>query len=483
MLWNDLRAFLTRLEDLGELKRVEGASWEEEIGAITELLTERNGPAALFDHIPGYPDGYRVASNLYTTARRTAIAIGLDPEPRDTLAERWMSVLATLRPIPRQEVETGPIVENVFTGDDVDLFKLPTPKWHERDGGRYIGTGVCVIQKDPETDFVNVGQYRVSVHDEHTCGVFMEPNNHGDTIRRKHWANGQKCPVVVSLGQEPVLTALAGPSIYHTPYGVSELDVAGYFHGEPYPVLRGACTGLPIPAHAEVALEGFIPSPDVALSPEGPFGEWTGYYAHERRPETIIEVAAVYHRNQPILFGQPPERPVGSFYNPNLGGEDVVARQKLAKANIPGIKRVVTMGYPWLRVLAVKQSYPGHLDDIIRVIEPGGEQWSGNHIWVLVDDDVDPTNPYEVFWAMGSRCAPEHGIQIIPGTAVWQLDPRIPPNGRSNPTQQGRPSYSAHNAVINACRPYEWFDQFPPVNVNGDALRARTLEKWASVFA
>lgn len=65
MLWNDLRDFLNKLEELGELKRVTGASWEEDIGGITELMTERRGPALLFDEIKGYPKGYRAASDLF----------------------------------------------------------------------------------------------------------------------------------------------------------------------------------------------------------------------------------------------------------------------------------------------------------------------------------------------------------------------------------------------------------------------------------
>jgi UbiD family decarboxylase len=483
MLWQDLRQYLDRLAALGDLKTIPGATWEEDIGAITELMTERQGPALLFDDIPGYPKGYRVASNLFTTARRTAIVVGVDPEPQHTIAERVREVLGRLRPIPPEVVRGGPILENVLTGDAIDLFKFPTPKWHENDGGRYIGTGVCVIQRDPETDVVNVGAYRVSVQNAETCSIFMEPNNDGDTIRRKYWARGEKCPIMVGVGQEPLLMALAGPTVYRTPRDMSEFDVAGYLHGEPYPVIRGEFTGLPMPAHGEIAIEGFMPSPEEALALEGPFGEWTGYYAHRRQPETVIEVKAIYHRNDPIIHGQPPVRPVGCTYNPNFGGDELEPRLRLERAGIPGVKRVFTLGYPFLRAVAVEQQYATHVDDVIRILEPGGDQHNGNHIWVLVDHDIDVSNPAAVFWAIAGRCAPEHGIKVIPGTAVWQLDPRIPPDLQHEPGVTGRWRYPAHNLVINACRPWAWKDDFPPVNVNSDALRQRTLEKWKQVFA
>ena len=118
-------------------------------------------------------------------------------------------------------------------------------------------------------------------------------------------AVGGKCPVVVSVGQEPILTLLSGGSVYHCPNGVSEFEVAGYLQKSPYPVVKGPVTGIPIPATAEIAIEGYIPSPEEKLLPEGPFGEWTGYYGHGRRLETVIEVAAIHYRNGLYYFWLP----------------------------------------------------------------------------------------------------------------------------------------------------------------------------------
>ncbi|HZT06329.1 MAG TPA: UbiD family decarboxylase [Chloroflexota bacterium] len=485
MLWQDLRAYLAKLDELGELRHVAEAGYEEDIGGITELITEQNGPSLLFDEIPGFPPGYRVASNLFTTVKRTALALGLPGDlPAVEVAAHWRAKTQALKPVPTEELPWGPVLENVLEGDAVDLFKFPTPKWHENDGGRYIGTGVCVIQRDPDTGVVNSGAYRVSIHDRRTLGIFIEHGKDGDRIRRAHWARGEKCPVAISVGQDPVLTALAGPNLFRTPENISEFEVAGYLQGGPYPVVRARATGLPIPAYAEIVIEGFMPSPDEALVPEGPFGEWTGYYAHGRRPETIVEVAAIYHRNDPIIFGAPPIRPVGCRYFTYLGGDDIASMQQLDRAKIPGVQRIFQLAYPSFRVVALKQLYPGHVDDVIRVLVPGGDQYNGHHMWVIVDDDIDITNEKEVLWAIASRCAPEHGVRVVPGTAVWQLDPRIPPDGRSDPNaEHGRSTYVAHDLVINACRPYEWADEFPPVAVNGPELRARIQQRWKELFA
>lgn len=482
MLWNDLRQFIDRLDELGELKRVNGADSDEEIGVISELMIERGGPGLLFDEIPGYPAGYRILANVCKSARNTAIAVGIDHERTlREMGEEWEARVRGCKPIPPEVLSTGPVFENVLDGGDVNLLKFPSPKWHDRDGNRYIGTGVCVINQDPDSGFVNSGAYRVAVHDERTCGLFIEPYHHGDIIRRKYWQRGQKAPVAVSVGQEPILTILSGGSGYFCPEGVSEIDVAGYFLGAPYQVVKAPVTGLPVPATAEIVIEGFVPSPDEVVVPEGPFGEWTGYYAHGRRPETIIEVAAIYHRNDPIIFGDPPTRPVRSYSE--LGDIDVRAKTMLEEKGIPGIRSVYRIARPAFRVVAMTQMYDEHVDDVIRALEPGGQQGMGNRIWLLVDDDIDITNHEEVLWAIATRCIPEHGVTVVPGTAVWQLDPRIPPGERSDPDkEQGRRAYSAHNLIINACRPWAWKDEFPPVNVNSPELRERVERKWASLF-
>ncbi len=478
MIFRDLREYLARLEAMGELKTVLGATWEEDIGGISELMNEGKGPALLFDEIPGYPRGYRVASNLFTTVRRTATAVGMEEEG---LARLWSDAIRNVKPIPPTLVSSGPVMENVLTGDDIDLFTFPTPRWHENDGARYIGTGLCVINQDPDTGFVNAGAYRVCVQDEKTCGLFIEHGKDGDLIRHKYWARGEKAPVVVTVGQEPLLTALSGGGSRGAP-GVSEFEIAGALHGEAYPMVKGQ-TSVPFPAYAEIAIEGVIPPPHTSMALEGPFGEWTGYYAHERRPETIIEVTAIYHRDDPIIFGAPPMRPVGNHFFTNFGNDGTEVAARLERQGLKGIQRVVTLGAPAMFVVSLQQMYAGHVDDVIRQLVPGGDQYRGHNIWILVDDDIDVFNPAELHWAIASRLMPESGVNVIPGRAIWQLDPRIPPGERSNPDEEGRQYYRAHDLVLNACRPWGWIDKFPPVAVNGPELRQRTREKWAHLFA
>jgi 4-hydroxy-3-polyprenylbenzoate decarboxylase len=197
----------------------------------------------------------------------------------------------------------------------------------------------------------------------------------------------------------------------------------------------------------------------------------------------VIEVQAVYHRNEPIIFGAPPTRPIGGFWFTTLGNESAGIKRRLAKAGIPGIQRIYSLASPNMHAVSLKQMHPGHVDEVIKALSPGGDQYSGHHIWILVDDDVDVSNADELHWAIASRCAPETGVKVIPSRAVWQLDPRIPPGDRSDPdAEHGRKYYTAHNLVINACRPYEWLADFPPVNVNSPELRQRIQRRWKDVL-
>ena len=132
----------------------------------------------------------------------------------------------------------------------------------------------------------------------------MSPGKHGRIIMGKYHERGQPCPVAVVVGMHPALVMLSGLEI---PYGKSELEAAGGILGEPVEVINMPKTGLPVPANAEIAFEGFIHPDDVMQ--EGPLGEWTGYYAGGSRPEPAIRIETLMHRNDPILVGAIPAVP------------------------------------------------------------------------------------------------------------------------------------------------------------------------------
>src|SRR3954464_10727504 len=162
----DLRTWLDAMEAAGEIQHVKGANREAEIGGIVDFYQRATGnKAVMFDDIPGYPTGYRVIANILTSLKRIKLTLGLPPETSSMeLIGFWRKYMKEAKTFPPVDVPTGLLMQNVMHGADVDLLKIPAPKWHEHDGGYYIGTGCMVVMRHPDTGWINYGAYRVQVH-------------------------------------------------------------------------------------------------------------------------------------------------------------------------------------------------------------------------------------------------------------------------------------------------------------------------------
>jgi len=470
--WKDLREYMAGIDNLGELRTVENADWNLEIGTISELNYERGGPALLFDKIQGYPAGYRILCNAMESYKRTMLALDMSPDlTLDQALEDYERRVAAYKPVPPLTVQTGPVMENTFYGDDVDMWKFPTPLWHEGDGNcRYLGTGCVVIQRDPDTGDINCGTYRVMVHDEHTVGLFVSPSHMGAIIEKKYWERGQSCPVVVTFGNEP-MTFLVGTA-YLGVKGNYELEFAGHLRGAPIEVIQEEITGLPMPATAEIVIAGEIPPPEVETRDEGPFGEWTGYYASQTRPEPVIRVRALYHRNDPIILGMPPVKHHGPTAHFKFPAESINLKQKAKRAGVEDVLDVWRAAVPGIFFVKIRQRYAGHA-------MKAGLAFAGEfmaRMVVVVDEDVDIRDPHDVLWAIGTRCDPETSVTVIGNLQSTPLDPRLTPDKRA------RREYTRSAMIVDACKPYSWIKEFPPTSKARPELRKQVLDKWTDLF-
>lgn len=459
---------------MGQLVEVRGADCEHEIGAITRIYMARPGrPALLFHEIPGYPPDARIISNVNTSRERVALSLRLPTDLSSRgLVERCRALVRDQRRIRPQVVSGGPVFEHVLKGDDVDLKRFPAPLWHEQDGSRYLGTGSIAVIRDPDSDWVNVGCYRVAVHDERTAGIMISASHHGRTLMEKWWGKGQPCPIAVSVGQDPLLYLIAG---INAPAGVCEYDVAGAVLGESVEVVQGPMTGLPIPAHAEIVFEGVVP-PDERRE-EGPFGEWTGYYAAGRRPQPVIRVEAIYHRTAPIVVGAIPGMPPSdnTYYFSFLVSANVW--NDLEQAGVPGVKGVWAHesggGRMWLTV-AIAQLYPGHARQAGLIASQCLGGVYANRWVIVVDDDIDPADTDAVLWAMCTRVDPRDDLIIVPGALSTALDPMAYPDDH--------PMYNAR-VVVDACRPWHRRQTFPAATVTSAETHRRIREKFPDLVA
>jgi len=466
----DLRTWLDDVDNLGQLMTIENVDWDLELSTLTEIINERTKarPAIVFDKIKNYPQGYRIAVNLLSSVNRLALTMGLEPKLSEfEFVQQWRRRVTAIESIEPRRVNSAPLFENSQTGADIDLLKFPVPRWHELDGGRYIGTDDLVVTRDPEEGWVNVGTYRIMVHGRDRLGLHMSPGKHGRVHRDKYHAAGGPLPIAVSFGHHPINFLVASTDV---PNRVNEYGYAGGIIGRALDVVDGPLTGLPIPADSEIAIEGEVLPND--FMPEGPFGEWTGYYASNQPAVPVIRVKAVYHRNNPILCGFPLLKPSSGDNLHFSLMRSATVWNALDEAGVPDVQAVWAhpSGGRFLTVVAIKQRYPGHAKQAALIASQcRSGAYLGRYV-IVVDDDVDITNSEEVIWAVCTRSDPARSIDILRRAWSGPLDPAI---ARDEVGFNSR-------AIIEATRPFEWKDKFPKVSGASRELKQKVANDWGA---
>ena len=474
----DLRPWLDEVRRLGELRDVSGADWNLELGTISELnVKKENPPALLFDRIPGYPAGYRVLTCSTSSPARLASILRLGPERShhglvQKLRGKPAEWQARAKEYPPVTVAGGPVFENRASGADVDLFAFPAPLWHELDGGRYIGTGCMVVTKDYDSDWINVGTYRVMIHDRNHVGLDMVPGKHGAIQYRKYMDAGKPFPVCIVVGADPLGYLIAGIEV---PFGMCEYDYIGAILGEPVAVAKGELTGLPFPAASEIVLEGWAHPGDERI--EGPFGEFHGYYPGKAATAPAVRVERVYFRNDPIIVGSPPAKPPNDYSYSKAVMRSAMLMDALAAAGVPDVKAVWAHeigGARMFNVVAIKQRYAGHARQAGHILNQCGVGAYMSRYSVVVDDDIDPSNLQEVMWAVATRTDPAIDIDIIQRGMGSKNDPMSIAYPYDAPL--------ASKAIIDACRPYDFLDRFPAVAEASKELQEKVRAKWKDLL-
>jgi 4-hydroxy-3-polyprenylbenzoate decarboxylase len=296
----DLRDYIAALKKHGELIEIEEeVDWNLEAAAICTMSNRVGGPAVWFKNIKGYPKGYTLLGSPYAGKRhqcwrRMAIALGLDP---DISWNEWGRELAMryTHPIKPTIVSTGPVKKNKMIGKEVNIFKFPLPYLHNGDGGRYGGTCTTQITKDPDSDWVNWGNYRWMAHTKNKLGGDFQVGQHMPDMYYEYERRGEPMPFCIAIGGDPAIFIASTMAI---PKGYSEVDFVGGMRMEPIELVRAETNNLLVPANAEVVIEGEV-RPGERWD-EGPFGEFDGYMNTPRRPQPVYRITAITWRDDPI---------------------------------------------------------------------------------------------------------------------------------------------------------------------------------------
>ena len=424
MAYRDLREFIKRLENEGELKRISAeVDPQLEVTEITDRVCKANGPALLFEKLKG--SSHPLLINALGSKRRMALALEVDDV--DEVAARIRGFLDMQSPqgffdklkmLPKlaeigaffpKTVKSGPCKE-VIKRDNFSLFDFPILKCWPQDGGRYI-TWPLVITKNPENGKRNVGVDRMQVYDERTTGMHWQTQKHGAEHFRRLKAQGKpaRMPVAVAIGSDPAV-AIAG--ILPIPPDLDEMMFAGFLRREPVELVPCETCDLEVPANAEIVLEGYVDVDEMRR--EGPFGDHTGFYSLEG-DFPVFHLTCITHRKDPIymttIVGPPPQ-------------EDYYIGQAIERVFLPVMKmqfpEIVDMTMPAegifhnLMIVAIRKSYPGHARKIMNGIWGLGQAMFTKVI-VVVDHDVDIHNPREVVWKALCAIDPERDVQFTMG--------------------------------------------------------------------
>ena len=452
----DVREWIEEVEKIGELCRVTAeVDPDVEMGTLNYMNgRKKEQPVLFFENPKGYKTGKILFNPIGSSLNRLAITFRTDPGQRALDLVRYIKGHFEKIPPVYLKEEEAPIFENVLTGSQIDLTQYPVPKHWRHDGGPYIGTGDIIITQDPDSGRYNVGTYRNMLMDKDKVGFFTSPGKGGGMDREKWWAKGKPMPVVAVFGVDPLLTVLGSTGFGNNE---SEFDYFGGFSGEPVKLVKGRVTGMPIPAFAEFAVEGYVyPDESMRLS-EGPFGEFTGYYGKPAAMAPYIKVEAIYHRNDPIftaamMADKPGACEQALFLGTMRSGK---IWRDMEAAGVPAIQGVwsppVAEGGWGMTVISIKQMYAGHAQQAAMAAAgcAGGGFYS-KFYWV-VDEDVDPSDMDEVLWAASTRCRCSEDIQIINNTWSTPLDPS------KNPPEL-RPSGS--KVFIFAVKEYRYINQY-----------------------
>jgi 4-hydroxy-3-polyprenylbenzoate decarboxylase len=475
----DLREWLARVEEIGELVRVtEPVDRDEEMSAVTYLLAKKDrSPAVLFERASGFdrnPIGARLLWNILgPSLRRTAVSLEEPPDtPTVELIRRVKEKFKNR--IPPKEVPRAqaPVYENSRQDSEIDLTLLPIPKHWPLDGGYYAGTADAVITRDPDTGYLNVGTYRMMVQGKSEAGLYLSPGKDALLHINRAWQKGQAIQVAAAWGVDP-LFMLVGSQRF--PNQVSEYEYAGGVKDEPIPVVRGTTTDLLIPANAELVVEGVIGLN--SMREEGPFGEFTGYYGKPEARAPLVKITAMHYRSQPILTNAL----MADYPSCEQSGFFAILRSAriwddLEKLGVPGICGVYShpaaAGGFGMTVVSLNQRYAGHAAQVLALAAqvPGGAYFTK---WIVaVDEDVDPTDMDQVIWAMATRCNPIDDIDLLRNTWSTALDPS------QNPPEK-RPYGS--KALINACKDHRYLASFSRRSLLRKSVYDKVAARWTEL--
>lgn len=438
-----MREFVGRLRDRGDLLVVDREiDPAHELAAVTNLAQKKWGKPVLFTNVKG--TRFPVVTNVYSTRERLGEVIGIDA--RD-FCQQWNKLSSM------GAQDGGPLLVPAAETPkyrEVRLSELPLITYSDLDGAPYF-TSAMFIAKDPETGVGNLSYHRSMFISDDELRCRLAPRHHLTIYHEKAEAMGKPLEAAMLIGPpaHAFLTAAAP-----LPYDVDELEVAARLRGRPIPMRKCNHIDLEVPSETEVVIEGrFLPN---ERRPEGPFGEFMGYYVPVGL-NAVFEVLGVTVREgamfHSILCGSP---------------EEVLTLELSVSANIyqrlsaalPGIVNVTCQPFVNHAIVQIEPQFEGHARQVM-LATIGAEPIWAKQITV-VDTDVNIYDMDDVQWAILTRCRPDKDMLIIPETPSFYRDEQKDHWGRllvdaTKPWGRDAEFRRKRLRLADQVRPEDWF--------------------------
>lgn len=405
-----LQAFLTRLVAAGEL--------EVEDGTLTLADVARrldgNPKAILFNDV--CKQGFPLVGNVAATRERLAMAF--DTNVPNLLGEvlRRLSKAPSVKQVTQAE---APVQQVVKLGKDADFTTLPVHLQHEMDGSLYISASMDVVQ-DPRTGLTNVGIRRLMLRGRTEAGVDLVAPSDLRAIYEHESAQGRPLPIAFVVGSHPVDQVAATMRI-----PVDEVGLIATLRDDTLPLVKCVTNDLLVPADAEFILEGYL-SPEGHVEPEGPYGEFLGYYGGVKM-NPVFHLTAITHREKPV------------FQTASIAGRqlaitdtaqlialrtEVTVWRALENAirEPLGVYATTSSGGMFNVRISMRQRVPGEARNAIAAAF--GSLANVKHVFIF-DPDIDIFSDQQTDWAFATRFQADRDLIVGSGYRALPLDPSL----------------------------------------------------------
>src|SRR6202166_3867248 len=409
-----LRSFVERLIELGE---VEIHDKPVPLTALSPII-ERTDKAVLFKKAG--PEQVELVAKTAGNRKRLAAAFETS---EDKLYDEYFRRLGSLQPLVEVPSDDAPVHAIKITGKDVDLTRLPFHPQHAYDGSSYLSSAIDYTI-DRATGRRNVGCRRLSLRNRYEAGTNVTAPSDLKRIYTACVARGEKLPVTFTAGAHPLDFFAAT-----TRQPGDELGLVASFRGEPAPVVKSLTNDILVPADAEITLEGYLDERGY-VEPEGPYGEYMGYYGAIHMDPVFHCTAITMRRDvlhHTLLHGS-------SFVLDQTDSANISAMRTEAEAMriwkncvrepVAVYLRSVSGGANTLRV-SIKQRVFGEARAAIAALF--GSIMRLKHVYVF-DEDIDIHDDRQVDWALGTRFQADQDMVVLQGMLGMTMDPSL--NGR-----------------------------------------------------